>query len=243
MKALSHEIRIPTYKALISIFVVLFLIALLGFWLLDINPDSSKDVKLATILGGVCVGLGVATIQLLVTIIEQKKISFYEGLQIYDVLEDRDNKALYQRLIDQSDRVIDVMGSTCSRLMDDFGQLGNEGSNALVKAMERSVKVRLLISNPESANNAADRAAILTKTLPAARMLKEQFPDNFQLKLLKERPSHNVMLCDDVCLVGPIFDQLKSKDTPALKTHKTSILSRVYLRNFEAEWQRSEDIG
>lgn len=242
MKILSHQLKIPTYKALLFTFLALFSGMLLWFYFLEVEPGNSSDIKVATIIGGSCVGLGVATIQLLITIIEQKKISFYESLQIYDVLEDRDDKKLYQELINGSSRVVDVMGSTCSRLMEDFGQVDNDSSNALVKAIERSVKVRLLISNPESIDHEADKAAIITKTLPAARVLKKKFPTKFQIRALKNKPSHNVMLCDDICLLGPIFEQVKSKDTPALKTHKDSIISRVYLANFEAEWDSSEEL-
>ncbi|PFG11399.1 hypothetical protein [Marinobacter sp. LV10MA510-1] len=240
MEILNHQVRIPTYKVLFSVFFLLFIAFVVSYIIFDPNSESSVDIKVATLLGGGCVGFGVATLQLFITIVEQKKISFYESLKIHDVFSDRDDKNIYRDLIEGSFQVIDVMGNTCSRLVEDFAQFEVGSSNALIRALERSVRVRLLISNPDSLINDGDKAAIETKTLIAAKKLKTTFPHLFELRLLAGKASHNIMLCDNICLIGPIFDQIKSKDTPALKTDKDSIISKVYLENFEAEWKQSE---
>src|SRR5690554_2502402 len=99
MKIIDHKINLPTYKFLFAIFFFLFLVSLLFFIFYEFEASSEFDQKLKSISSGLCVGLAVASLQFFITILEQKKIAFYERLGIKDVIEDRDDKGFYKEKI------------------------------------------------------------------------------------------------------------------------------------------------
>lgn len=239
MKIIDHKINLPTYKLLFVVFLLLFLLSLLVFIFYDFDPQKEFDDKLKSILSGLCVGLAVASLQFFITILEQKKIAFYERLGIEDILDNRDDKEFYKMLILNSKSKIYVMGSTCSRLCEDFAEIDVPGADALITALRAGVQVRLLVSASEYLEG-GERAKLENITLEKANNLKEKFPESFAIKFLEGTPVHNVMVCDDVCIFGPIFRGLKSKNTPSLVARTDSIPAKAYIDNFEYEWDKGD---
>lgn len=51
------------------------------------------------------------------------------------------------------------------------------------------------------------------------------------------------MRIDDDVLVGPVFDNVLSRNTPAVHTSSGSSLAQSYLNHFEAEWVAAQPIA
>lgn len=55
-------------------------------------------------------------------------------------------------------------------------------------------------------------------------------------------PTHSIFLFDENCLIGPIFDNLESKDTPTIVAKKNSPFVKDYLEYFDSEWSEAISI-
>lgn len=235
MNLLKHQLILPSYKLLLTIFFGLAAISVSYFWIADFESYSDPN-RAMTFVGGLCVALTIATLQLLITILEQKEIWHYRKIGIRDVLERRDDKVTYQKHICAAHSKIFIMGSTCSRLLEDFGRGEYSGSRSLVDALERNVNVRLLVANIDSLEK-PDRDRIINTTIPLAKYLSEKHPNHFHLRFLAGPAIHNLSVFDETCILGPIFPGTPSKDTPAIITELWSPPANSYINYFENQWQ------
>lgn len=236
MKILKHNIILPYHKVLSWIFSILTIISIMYFWSTDFSKYDDPE-KAMTFSGGLCVALIVATLQLLITILEQKEISHFRRTGILEVLKSRDDKAKYRELIESSQSRIDIMGSTCSRLLEDFGRVDFPSARTLVDALERQVLVRLLVSRPENLEK-TDQDRLQNTTVPRACELLMQHPKCFQIRYLDSSAAHNLGIFDNTCVFGPIFQGLPSKDTPAIVARTWSVPAASYIKHFEQQWEK-----
>lgn len=61
--------------------------------------------------------------------------------------------------------------------------------------------------------------------------LSKQYPELFKIKYYDFEPSHSIFLAGSNCVVGPIFKNKKSKDTPAINFNKDGLYTRLYLEH------------
>lgn len=47
---------------------------------------------------------------------------------------------------------------------------------------------------------------------------------------------------DDTCIIGPVFPDLESRNTPALRLRSSSPMAIPYLDYFESEWEKAKEI-
>lgn len=193
--------------------------------------DSTADSRYIGILSGLVTGLGIAAIQFFTQYIEQNTLAEYKKHGLDEFLPNRKNAEYYRKLIRQTavgDKIV-VVGVTCNRLLDDFANLANAHSQDLLEAMARNVDVTLLLPKTKYLiePNLSD---FNHKTLPTAQAIAARYPSNFKVLYYDFEPSHSIFLAGSYCLVGPIFKNIPSRDTPAIKFHKDGQYIKPYIQ-------------
>jgi hypothetical protein len=197
------------------------------------------DPKTSALLGGLATGLLVAIIQLLMMWSDYAEAEKFKKLKIKKILPHRDEESLYKNIIMQSNEEICVLGNTASRFLADFADKNRPDKRALLDAFLRDVKVKFLLPNPKHLITKADQIKAQMAELRILELLSEN-EDNFECKYYDHAPSHNLIIADNECLVGPIFPNISSKDSPAIYTDKSSVYVKPYIKYFKAEWASAE---
>ncbi|WP_440856615.1 hypothetical protein [Pseudomonas syringae] len=193
--------------------------------------DAKADARYIGILSGLVTGLAIAAIQFFTQYIEQNTLAEYKKHGLDEFLPNRKDAKYYRKLIKQTvvgDKIV-VVGVTCNRLLDDFANPSNTHSQDLLEAMARNVDVTLLLPKTRYLvePNLSD---FNNKTLPTAQAIAAQHPSNFKILYYDFEPSHSIFLAGSYCLVGPIFKNIPSRDTPAIKFHKDGLYIKPYIQ-------------
>ncbi|QTE36118.1 hypothetical protein J3L18_23740 [Mucilaginibacter gossypii] len=222
------------FKLNLSKFIGIILIAitlcLFGIFFKITNPQISS------LISGLATGFALATVQFFFSWYEYAKIDKYERLKIRDIRPDRDNRELYESLIINSKKEIIVLGSTATRLINDFADSNSSQprNKVLLSALSKGVVVKILLPDQIflHTNQQAQFSIIKTKF----EAIAGQYP-NFQFKYFQHEPYHSIFLADDDCILGPIFPGVSSKNTPSIHVDSSSPFAKTYLDYFNNEWQ------
>lgn len=235
------QISLPWAIAIVSI-------ALLAvFSYISVQLSDKKFFELEgpafVFISGLVPGLAVALMQFLLSWAEFKQISHFSAMKIKGVLNSRDEEKYYHDLLEKAQTRIDVLGVTSSRFMRDFA---DEGSNrkdkkVLIEALARGAHVRILV--PEIAHLSLEDANYKYPVAEQAfRGLRTRFPRQFEVKYFAHTPIASIVCVDEDVLVGPVFQNRESRNTPAVHTSIGSALAKSYLNHFEDEWSRARPL-
>lgn len=197
-----------------------------------IYAEPNADSRWIGVLSGLVSGIGIAALQFFTQYLEQKKLAEYKKHGLVEFHINRKDPTYYRNLIkatNVSDKII-VIGVTCNRLLDDFANPNVHGAQDLTEALARGVGVTLLVPKIKYLND-ADRADFINKTLPQSSDIAEKYPALFKINYYDFEPSHSIFLAGANCVVGPIFKNKKSKDTPAINFEKDGLYTRLYLEH------------
>lgn len=228
--------KISIYRFhLIIVILILFLIIALYFYI-TIKPIS----KFGIIAGGISASLIVALIQYFFSLDEFKYFSEIKKLDIKKILVSRDDEAFYSAFIKNANNKIRVMGVTALRMMNDFASENSprEDKRVLLSVLANGVSVQILLPDKKYLNKPSDQQkhddskAIFEK-------LKQKFK-NFEVHYFQHVPTHSIFLVDRECIIGPVFSNYESKDTPCIHMGINNDFANKYLDYFEKEWTESE---
>lgn len=232
MTILTKVLKLPSYWAMIILFLALSLLFTYLFFI------SESNSKWATVFGGVAASFFVASTQFICQIYEYFKLKKYENMGVLDVLKERRDKDYYGNMIADSKREILVMGVTASRFFDDFANRSVQGNSQLIKAVQAGVMVKILLPKAKYLQ-AKDRGNFDELTLKLSR--DPELDNKCKIKFFDHEPAHSLVLIDDACIVGPIFKGLGSKNTPAIVLKSDSVLAKPYIENFKREWEIADE--
>ena len=182
-------------------------------------------------------GILIPLLQRIVSLDEAKKIEEFTKLGLLRVLPHRDDEEHYRKRIQKTKRKLFIMGHTSKRLIEDFAdENGRVEKRVLLEALSRGVSVKILIAHKSylSENKLND----YEQTMRKMNKIKEKF-DKFEFKYYKHIPSHSLFLFDNECLLGPIFTELESRDTPTLDMKYDCEFAEKYLEHFNIEWSKA----
>lgn len=227
--------KIFPIKFIYIIFFVLLLIIFLLSYLLFFN-DFTNSAKGSGIISGLLTGFIIVACQIWLSWYEFRKIDEYNELKIKKILSDRKDPVYYGDIISKAKKEIILQGITALSFLDDFAnknQNGLEKEKVLLKALERKVKVQILIADKSILNSRHKR-----KAQEAENRLKELSSyTNFEYRYYDQhQPTHSIVIIDDECIVGPIFPNVNSRDTPAIHLKRDSQLAKYYEDYFNIEW-------
>jgi len=222
----------------IIIFLTLLLILLVGYLFL-LAPESSP--KLTAVLGGLLTGFIVGLCQLFLSWYEYRSIEKFKKMKVLDIRSDRDDRSFYQNLIHNAKTHIDIMGVTATRFLEHFADIDSyrEDSKTLLTVMSNGVTVRILLPREnflETQKQKDDAKHSLTKIAS----IKQNYSSKFNVKYFEHVSMHSIFIVDDECILGPVFPNISSKDTPAIHLENSSPYASKYIRYFEDEWDKAQ---
>lgn len=236
MEVLKKKIKLSASIIIAFVFLILLLGSLYVYWKTD-NPNN----KWGGISGSLAAGLIVAIIQFLIAWIDFKQTEKIKELKLIEILYNRTSREKYAELIRSCNRKLDVMGVTAVRFFNDFADTSigaPENAKVLLNAMERGVHIRVLLPSndylPVAKKNDAEK--VNTKY----EELKKNYNDNIEIRYFKHTAAHSIFRIDDKCIVGPVFPNLESRNTPALYMEKSSPYALNYIDYFEEEWKEAK---
>jgi len=234
-------------KAIIGLSIFAFMALVIAF-------SYQENSFWLTIVGGIATGLFVAVAQYFVSLAEykeidqaykklhqkEKEIEEFKKMGVKRVLSARDDPEVYGTIIENSNDRIWVMGNTASRLLEDFAnEVGSTTyRDALLKFLKKeNTEVKILIAEKRYLFRDKDKKRFDVAKPQLEKLSKEY--DNFHFGYFKHIPTHSIFVFDDYCLLGPIFDNLESKSTPALAMDTNSEYAQKYLNYFNDQWAQA----
>ena len=223
-------------KLNLSVIAAIFLlIAIFICWkYYAVNPTS----PVGAVLGSIIAGLIVALIQLGLSWWDYKMTQKIEKLRLIEILYDRDDRTYYANLIDKSRREIRVMGTTARRFFEHFADMttgARPEAQVLISALNRGVKVKLLL--PSKDYIALNKIADYNQVSETLNTIKQKYPHaEIEIRYFDHIPAHSIFMVDSECIVGPVFEKVESKNTPALHLKNESPFAEKYVAYFEQEW-------
>jgi len=227
--------RISAY--IYQIIIVALLIAIIGFGFFYFNETT--DNKVGALYGGLMTGFILVLIQFFFAREQHILIEKIRKLGVVNIRSDRDDRKFYENLISSSKERIDVLGVTSSRFLEHFAddKSHRDESKVLLQALKNGVKVRILITKPDylagKDKNLAENAQTRLESI------KQEY-GNFYYEYFDHLPVHSIFRADKACLVGPVFPNVSSKDSPCVHLDVSSDYAKRYLQYFESEWNLVE---
>jgi hypothetical protein len=232
------HISLPWAIAIIFLFLVFVFIAI------SISMTEKKILEPEgpgfVFISGLVPGLAVALIQFLLSWTEFKQISRFSAMKIKGVLSSRDEEAYYCNLINSAQTRIEVFGVTAQRFVRDFADdtSSKPERKVLLKALDRDVVVRILVAEKKYLSQ-ADADYKFPVAQRAFLDLVSRYPALFEVRYFSHTPIASIVSIDEDVLVGPIFQNRESRNTPAIHTSSGSMLAQSYLSHFEDEWNQA----
>ncbi|WJN60971.1 hypothetical protein [Pseudomonas sp. SO81] len=228
----NFVVQAPIVYLLSLIALALIILALLVFF-----STEKSDGRVIGVATGLFAGLIIASLQFLTQYLEQKALAEYRKHGLVEFQVNRKNTDYYRQLIrdtEVGDQII-VVGVTCNRLLEDFANSDVAGSTDLLEALSRGVEVKLLLPKISYLDK-KNQSDFTNKTLEIAGKLKREYPDKFSIRYYDFEPSHSIFLAGSRCIVGPIFKNISSKDTPAITFDKGGQYIKPYLSYVDETW-------
>jgi hypothetical protein len=191
---------------------------------------------------GVVSGLVVTLAQFCLSWADAKAIDRFRRMGVENVLTTRDEEAYYGKLIQSARSQLDVLGSTATRLMQDFADSNSPKAEkrALIEALKNGVPVRILVALPARLD--ADDRYKYPVNRNRFEAIAEKYP-NFKVRYFDATPIASFVRSDHELVVGPLLPGVESKHTPALHVYNHSPYAASYLNYFEETWTTATPLG
>lgn len=230
---IDGKLTIPYY--------VVFLIVLVGVTLLSaalyfyVDPSNGKMIGF---LGGVLSGLVVFFLTFITWVPAIGKLRKYEELGVVNVLSNRHETQYYSEFVRGAKIGVNVMGSSCSRFVEDFLDLRKENA-ALVLALRENPNLHVRLLAPEAKSLGDEAKGKLTVLSSQIAELSQEFGERVKLKRFKGKAEHSIVAVDGAVIAGPIFPHSLSKYSPAVHARMSCRFSKEYMRFFDDLWGES----
>lgn len=205
-----------------------------GFW--------ENEGPLWVFASGVVSGLVVTLAQFCLSWTDAIAIDRFRRMGVENVLTTRDEEDYFGQLIRKAHTQVDVLGSTATRLMEDFADPNSPKSEkrALINALTKGVRVRILVASPAQLD-ASDQYKCQA-TRQRFETIAVAYP-NFEVRYFDSTPIAAFVRADHELVVGPLLPGVESKHTPALHVFNHSPYAASYLSYFEKTWVTAEPLG
>ncbi|MEW8460389.1 MAG: hypothetical protein AB2653_08810, partial [Candidatus Thiodiazotropha endolucinida] len=225
---MKTTIRMPLSYAILGGLILIAAVTLYLFF-------GTEDPKLSTIIGGICGGVIVYIISFLISIYEYRSIDRFRELGVKEVLPNRRGTDYYAELLGEASEIVVVTGTSCSRFIDDFANNDND-DHVLLDALRKNkgLNVKLMVPLEKYMDE-------LSKTKFASgeeklRKLLSDFPGRIEMRRFNHEPRHSFVRVDKDLVVGPVFVETESQDSPAIHLDVNSAYAGKYLHDFDRVW-------
>lgn len=221
-----------------AIVIVTILLLIVFGAITIIMTDKSilaKEGPLWVFATGLVSGLVVTLAQFCLSWADAKAIDRFRRMGVENVLTTRDEEAYYGTLIKTARSQVDVLGSTATRLMQDFADLSSPKAEkrTLEEALKNGVQVRILVAAPTQLGAGDKNKCQVNRKNFETLAAKYQ---NFIVRYFDTVPIASFVRADHELVVGPLLPGVESKHTPALHVYNSSPYAVSYLKYFEVIW-------
>ena len=223
-----------------TLLVILLFVFIIAISIYYYDESVVTPSKWGVFVGGLAASLIVATIQILLSFKEYTAAQKIRGLGFKSYIKARTKTSYYSDLIEKADSKIYLLGSTASSFLHDFAGFGEEAhgdKSALIRALDKKVKVRFLLSSIDSLGSTKRTKA--EQAHEWLEKLKSKYPNFVEYRYLNEPLAHSMLRVDDICIVGPIFRVNKSRNAPSIVVKTGSHFGEQYSDYFEEEWEEA----
>lgn len=236
MMVFVKSLKVSFATLIFIILLVILIVAAVFYFMID-NPSNIWGA----VFGSLAAGMVVAVIQYIIAWQDYKQTDKLKKLKLIEILYSRSDRNKYADYIKNCNRKLDVMGVTAVRLFNDFADTSTqapENATVLLKALDRKVNVRILLPSD-------DFIPELKKTDSArvrAKFQELSQYQNLEIRYFNHTAAHSIFRIDDTCIIGPVFPELESRNTPALHIMCSSPMAVNYLDYFESEWAAAKKV-
>jgi len=238
----NHNMRLRKIQDFINVYwgtVILYGVFIAGIfftWLYLKNPSTPGPI-----LSGLLTGCVLLFVQLLFDLQKSKELSKLKEMRIQSIIPYREGKGFYSQLIKNTTESISIAGTTISRFLNDFAHPQRADSQSLLHALDLGVDIRFLIPTDDFLSHKD-----ILRAQETIKRINEINAENragkIQIKKFKHAPAHSLFVADEECLIGPVFPDVSSNDSPAIHTVKKSKFASPYLNYFEKEWNNATPV-
>lgn len=227
---MRRYVRIPL-RHLITFGLILLLVFSLSLYF------GITDPKIAALIGGISGGIAVLIISFLLSIYEYKQIDRFRALGILEVLSDRRNPVYYKDIVKDAKDIVQVMGTSCTRFIDDFANTESD-NHVLIDTLNynNNLIVQFLVPSVEHMDE--DSKLKFQGGERKILALLGLFPGRVQLKRYDWQPRHSLVRVDSDLIVGPVFQEVESKNSPAIHLDTASAYAEKYLMYYSWAWEK-----
>lgn len=232
-----EKIAIP--KWVILILVVLGITIGASVWYYVVDANAAKTVG---ILGGLISGFVVFLLTFVVSIRPFQRLDRYEKMGVKGILNNRHDKEYYGDILTKAEKIVRVMGASCTRFVDDFLDMQSD-DRVLVDAlkMHQRLSIQLLIpDNRHISEHAKVRIPILLQKLDR---LATEFGSRVELRRFSDTAHHSFVIADGELIAGPVFEGDTSKHAPAIHISMSTRFAQKYDEHFQLVWDSCEPNG
>lgn len=236
MLKLNFVVHAPRLYLILLVFTALLFCSMLYY------SGKDADSRLIGLISGLASGLMIAFLQFLTQYLEQKTLAEYKEHGLVKFLTNRKDAEYYRELIKNTkfgDKIM-VVGVTCNRLLEDFANTQVSQSQDILEALARGVEVKLLLPKVKYLEE-PNLSDFKNKTLQRSKEISNLYPGRFNLLYYDFEPSHSIFLAGSRCLVGPIFKNKSSRDTPTIAFDKDGLFIKPYLSYMEDILKNASD--
>ena len=225
----TSKLHVPMWMRIVAVLLVL-IIAFGFFFFLE---DDSKYVSL---FGGFFGGLISCTIYFCMDIVSFRELYEYRRMGVRHLLKNRHEKSYYRPIVEGASKRVKVMGTSCSRFIDDFLDIDSD-DNVLVDRLrsQPTLTVQLLVPNQKYMSEYTQTRFDLTHK--KIEKLTKQFGDQFEIRRFPFKAKHSFVIVDDILIAGPIFQEDSSKLEPAIRVDMSTSFGEKYLEYFQLNWE------
>lgn len=216
--------------------IITFTLAIIAFSYILINGDNS-DVT-TSILSGLLVGTVFSLIQFLIDFDKHLVTNRLRKLELKEVLTNRSDTTYYNKLLVNARCEVNVMGSSCSRFIEDFMDIDSD-SHVLLNAMKNNTRLKVKLLIPTENNMLMKSRISFIRVEPIIKSLIKDFPNQFELRRFNDAARHSFVIVDDDLIAGPIFQDIDSKNSPAIHISSTSVYGRKHVDYYDNVWNKS----
>ena len=205
---------------------------LLGLIIVTVLFFCVDNAKWSAFLGGISGGLFGVTITFLFSMYEYGAIDRYRALGVLDILADRRDTSYYKNIVKDAKEIVQVMGTSCARFIEDFADADSD-EHVLIDALKKhdNLKITLLAPTKECMDDNSKLNFEAGKE--KLDKLQDRFPDRVFLKRYNFEPRHSLVRVDSDLIVGPVFQGVESKNSPAIHLTTDSAYAQKYLEHVD----------
>jgi hypothetical protein len=235
MEIFKKNIKIGLTHIIFTILIISLILLLFLFF----TGNEPQD-KYLQLIGGLSAGFIVFLVQFLLDWKGFREIEKYKALGIKRILSYRDDEAFYRNFIKSGNRRIWVMGVTALRFMQDFADESRKRpeKRVLIDSLEKGIEVKILM--PKVSYLTTHNQKNFHTSNDFFKLVAKKY-SGFEYKYFDHIPAHSIFIVDDKCLLGPVFPNTESKDSPCIQTNTHSDFSKKYIDYFQSEWEKAND--